>query len=1041
MRKAVTGAILALMLGAGFGPRIEASQDDLRILTYPIGLVTGDLPVDVDLGSTGETAGLYLDGRQVCTMTAAAPRCTLDLGPDPRLHLLELLRLDAAGHATARVTRWINRPGQEAELTLQFGDRSPQGICSGRAWWAHPLKQDPVLLEVTENGRNLLIQNDGRSFRFPCPDVRVPHILAASAIFPDGRRAEAVSHSGGFAGHAQTELTAVALSPASDASIGCKAAVAGLADTATLAEHQRFEVVFVLDPSAGYQTLMRTGWSANALPQTSSSTKQFDQMVQHGSKGAEPKPKVSWIKSESSLMDAEKLWFVAPNSELHRVNGFGQGKMNWLRLLFQFGPTKLDGAPRLADAVAASGLIAASGPQQRAVVLFLGNKSNRDESTFSAQQAQRYLAEAGVPLVVMRNGKLRDDGWPAGVPVKSMEGMANALMSLQADLRSQCVAWFPGHMHSHEIAASLPDGLRIAGRKGKQQGDSLDVWRRAETTPTDADDTEMVAATAEAAGRGELEITAMTVLVAATNPAGQPVADLDASTLTVTEDGAAVTVLGLEPVAAVSDPQAPSPTHRAEDSAQTAKESERDGMPIAIYIDRRLSGTAEIKPALNALSESAGWLSSFGPVDVVVADGSLSTILEGSTDAGELQNTLSQLADAGAGQHVIERIRTRFLRDIRIYPDRTEGLTRSEDGAPSVMDRISAGEEPQELERSKVLNAARSSIFEEDGNLRLSAEMVSDWALASPTARPRLLLVIGAGFDEDPVDFYLPFVERAETQHVGTAREDFKRFRQAERIGAVGRDLAAAGWLVIPVAGRTTGKQAGAADTGGGDRFQAFLSAASDASLGPQAEWLLLDPIGAQRHLAAPSGGKVIMASEGLAPLIEQTAGWYRLSYQIERAPDGALHQLSVETARPDVELKTSEVVASETSEGQAAVRIRRLLRGSTDSGSLNFTLVVAPGESAEKGLSVAAVSAEIDLGPIAPLFDDGEARTVRISVGVRMGKEIQFIHHRNESVTGPVGGWRYQFPLHWPSGSAQLAVIAEDLESGTWGGATQEIQ
>ena len=1041
MRQAVLGAVLTLVAVSVCIPCLDAFDADLRILTYPIGIVTGELPVEVDLGATSAPAELFLNGERVCALDAESTRCTVDLGPDPHLHLLELLRFDDSGLVSARAVRWVNRPGQEAELTLQLGERSLQGICGGSASWSHPLKQDPVLLEVTENGMNLLIREDGRSFRFPCPDVRVPHVLAASAIFPDGRRAEAVSLAGGFSGHAQSGLTAVALATDNPKTAACERVLQSLPDGVTPAEHQRFEVVIVLDPSAGYQTLMRTGWSVSGLPETSSTTKQFDQLVQHGSKGSEPKPRVSWIKSESSLMDAEKLWFVTPNSELHRVNGFGQGKMNWLRLLFQFGSTKLEGKPRLADAVAASGLIAASGPQQRAVVLFLGSKSHQDESIFTAQQAQSYLAEVGVPLVVMRNGKLRDDGWPAGVPVKSMEGMAEALLSLQTELRSQCVAWFPGHMHTNAIASSLPAGVIMAGRGGVQPGSTLEVWQRAEIQVAAANEHDAVAPTAPPAARGDVDVTAITVLLTATDSNGRPVAGLEPTSLEINEDGVPVTILGLEAI--VTAGRNPATLQGADETSTSTAPVAADQapMPVAIYIDRRLSGTAEVGPALRALAEDADWLTSLGPVDVAVADGTLSTILAGSTDPEELRRVLADLEHEGAGQHVIERIRSRFLRDIRILPDRTEGLTRSEDGALSVMNRIQAGEEPQELERSKVVNAARSSIFEEDGNLRLSAEHLSEWALTSPTTPPRLLLVVGGGFDEDPVDFYLPFVERAESQNVGAAHEDFKRFRQSERIGAVGRDLAAAGWLVIPVAGRSSGKQAGAADTGGGDRFQAFLSAASDVSLAPQAEWLLLDPIGAQRHLAAPSGGDVVMASAGLDSLIDTTAGWYRLSYQVDRPPDGAQHRLSAVSSAPGIELKISEVVASETSEGQAAVRLRRLLRGSSEAGSLPLSLTVGPSKPAAEGVSVADVSAALDLGSIAPLFDAAHPRPLRVSVAVISGTEIAFVQHTVETVTGPIAGWRYAFPLQWPAGPARLATIVEDLESGAWGGASEEIE
>ena len=40
------------------------------------------------------------------------------------------------------------------------------------------------------------------------------------------------------------------------------------------------------------------------------------------------------------------------------------------------------------------------------IVLILGNRAERDDSLFSAQQAQVYLAEIAVPLLVIRTGKV-----------------------------------------------------------------------------------------------------------------------------------------------------------------------------------------------------------------------------------------------------------------------------------------------------------------------------------------------------------------------------------------------------------------------------------------------------------------------------------------------------------------------------------------------------------------------------------------------------------------------------------------------------------
>ncbi|MDX2435432.1 MAG: hypothetical protein QNL88_00135, partial [Acidobacteriota bacterium] len=445
-----------------------AESADLSILTYPVGLVTGEHSVDVDLGAGGEPAVLYLDGQKVCSMSATTTQCGVDFGDAPHVHLLELVRTDGSGEITGHASRWMNRPGQEAELVIQLAPRKANGVCGGKALWSHPSKKNPVLLEVTENGQILRIREDGRSFAFPCPDAKKPHVLAASAIFPDGRRAEAVALSGGFGGVTEAGLSAVALTVDGDGQDPCSRVTAALGDTVQVADAAGFEIVFVLDPTAGYRTLMASGWTKGMMPTTTSTTKQFDSLVQQGSKGSDARPKNAWKRSESSLIDAEKMWFVLSNENLQRANGFSQGRPNWLMLMFNYGSAKIEGNPRIADAIATSGLVAAAGPRRRAVVAILGNRPDKDGSGFTAEQAQNYLAVFGVPLFVLRNGKLRVDGWPEGVPVITMEATADALEAVNANIERQCVTWFPGDAHLREIAASLPDGIALSGRTGQQ---------------------------------------------------------------------------------------------------------------------------------------------------------------------------------------------------------------------------------------------------------------------------------------------------------------------------------------------------------------------------------------------------------------------------------------------------------------------------------------------------------------------------------------------------------------------------------------------
>ena len=437
--------ILALSL-----PAAAATDGAMKILTFSVGVVAGKHLVEVDLGPTGKPAELYLDGELVCSPDPANPSCLVDMGKAPRVQLLELIRRNTAGDEVARAERWINRPGQEAELSMRLTDRTNDGACGGRVIWLHPLKQHPVRLDVTHNGRRLRITEDGRSFAFPCPDPQEPNMLVASAIFPDGSRAGAVTMTGGFGGREGVTVTAVPLTGRNPGLTTCVALTAGLGPSAAAIEDTGFEVVFVLDPFASYRGVVDTPGG-------------------HGQRGN------AWRRSEASLFDAEKIWFVTPDTELRRMNAFGSntyrgfqsssGTANWLTNLFEVGMRPHKGEIRLADAVAASGLVAAAGPRRRAIVLILGNRADRDDSLFSAEQAQAYLAEIAVPLLVIRTAKVRDDGWPAGVKVHNMQSLATTLEALKERLDRQCIVWFHGEQNLNHIADALPQGVAIAGRR------------------------------------------------------------------------------------------------------------------------------------------------------------------------------------------------------------------------------------------------------------------------------------------------------------------------------------------------------------------------------------------------------------------------------------------------------------------------------------------------------------------------------------------------------------------------------------------------
>jgi len=991
-------------------PALAVDEGDLRILTSPIGLVVGEQPIEVDLGSSGEPAELYLDGQPACSLIATLPRCTVDLGEAPHLHLLELIRFDASRRTLARAERWVNRPGREAGLRIDFLGRNPNGVCGGRVFWAHPLDQDPAVLEVVVDGQRWNVSDDGHTFGFSCPDPDLHQVVAASAIFPDGRCAEAAILSGRTDGSSGTDVLAVPLLPTDHAVASCQELIGKPVRHLGWAEQAGLEVAIVLDPSADYNALGSLGRSSNGL------------------EGRGSNPADAWQRATSSLSSADRLSFVMPDRALSRVDGFTRGRTGWLGLVFNFGSTNSGERPRIADAVATAGMVAGAGPRRRAVVLVLGESSKKDASRITPTAARAYLAEIGVPLAVFRTGAAVEDGWPEGVRVSSLGSFADSLTTLKDRVDAQCMAWIPADLHPNQIASFVPEGVVVAGRDAGARKGVESVWRRAEIGEI-APSVRLVSGEAVASER--VEVTAVTVLVSARDARGGPVVDLTPHEIEVTEDGRLVPVLGVQPVPHLQQmpQQAAAEIGDEAPSAPAALPAAND-VPVAVYVESQLSGSTDLAPALAALAERAEWLVTMGPVDVVVADRDVEVILDNERDVAVVRDTLARLAAEPAGGHAIERIRARYLRDIRKYPDR--GGVDGESVVTSM---------PNNIERIRIMTMARSAIFEEDSLLRGAVARMNDWALAEPAAGPRLLMVVGAGFDMDPNSFYLPFISQNQPSLAPAARAEFSRYHQGARVEAVGRELAAAGWRVIPVAARVTGKSRISAEFGGGDRFQAFLSTGSDeGAYASDVDWLMLDPIGSQQRLARPSGGKVVMSGQGLDDLREESTGWYRLTYQVARAPDGAFHEVTFVSSRPGVRIEGSDVVVSGTSEGRAERRLRRLLAGSGERGELSVELTTGKPKPVDDNKMAVDLTVTVGFEPIAPLFTKDGKRVIRFSVAVRAGKGELFVHHQLATATGVLGGMHLDIPLQWHRGDAELAVVAEDLGSGAWGGTVQEL-
>jgi hypothetical protein len=1046
----VTAVVLCLL--AVFGrPGPVAAQDEMQILSYPIGVVVGKIQIAVDLGSSARFAELFLDGKKVCDLAGRPATCTVNLGPDPHLHLLEAVRRSEDGSVVQRAHRWLNRPGEEVELDV-LADHSADGkTCTVVIHWAHPRKLKPDSMTVTLDGWPLVATGPGYTYRFDCPANVRSAILTAYATFPDDRSAYAATTLGGFTGSAETPMSSVALTTANATTESCSNASLW-PPGAVPVDDDGFEVAFVLDPAVHYNTLERSGRIGL---------------------GREPKPapaRSTWKgKSPSEwLQTARQLWYITPDSRLRRVDGFAEGRSSWLDVLFHVGRTQLKDAQRIADAVAVAGKQVADGPHRRAVVLLLGDRSRkRDDGSFTPRQARAYLGELGVPLVVFRNGDVRDDGWGEGLPAQTTFELINGLSTLRRLVASQCVFWFEGDRKPMEIAASLKQPVVLAGSvplsaipRLSPATDEPEVRTAASSVkppePAAAEPQEEgkaqptgTAGTPQFAGR--LNVTSVTVLVSAQDARGRPVSSLTASDLQVTEDGEPVEILGLRPVLAVASPspEPESPTTEAaapQTEATPAPEATAsEPLPVTIFIDPSLSGRTAVRQATTAIESQIDRLVTLGPVEVVFGSDPAQTRLAATRDPARLRKGLNELAKKVNGPSEVERIRSQFIRDTK----RTRHVTMKHDSlgsnqsanpeipGTSLRDEETSVGMPGTRPGNRFRMAVRSAVGQEEVVVRHALRRIGAWALGRPGAGPRLLLVVGAAFDEQPEAFYLPFLQQKEPPSVPLMRAELEEHDHGAEVRQLGDELASAGWRVLALGSTTSSIGLAGSDSAemAGDDRVTMMSTHGDAGTVSTPGRLQIDPIAAQTHLAEPSGGEAVVGVQGLATALASARGWYRLTYQVARPADGRIHALDVRSISPGVTIRSTSRIASTTTEGQAEARLAQLLAGGGRPGELPLRLRVEPVPNSDKTTSSANLELTADLLPLKSLVGDHPVR-LRVSVLVDLAKARSIGVHRMVDLPALPGDGRFTYtvPMQWPTGEGRIAVSVEEITTGTFG-------
>jgi photosystem II stability/assembly factor-like uncharacterized protein len=423
----------------------------LEIVTFPVGLLIGLFPVIVDLEGHAGIARLRLDGAPVCEVSARAPACMVDLGPDPRVHTLDLERLDENGKVVESIRRWINRPTAIGKIRAVGSCDEKKRQCEFHVQWAHPGKLTPSSVSLALDGKKVA-EGLKPVIRVPFPKSKPPQILTVDADFPDGQRADFTQllH-GSYPEEAEASLHPVNVELVSpqDAS-GLAERLRGAGWKVRAIEEGDAEILFVLQPKA----ISRYAPSALEIAQNA--------MIYGG-----------------SLEGQGQLWFLPADESLAllRPSAVGERIEHWLAGMISMTSRASLGRVRIADAVAAAGYRLGAVPRRRIIVLVLGADDvpqPDDASTLSPAQALDFLRESGVPLIVWRvamnpkksrsNAGEKWPEWPEGDWVRGTRDFPRAIAHLREVMDRQRITWIEDAVELDALESRLPPGIALAGR-------------------------------------------------------------------------------------------------------------------------------------------------------------------------------------------------------------------------------------------------------------------------------------------------------------------------------------------------------------------------------------------------------------------------------------------------------------------------------------------------------------------------------------------------------------------------------------------------
>ncbi len=574
--------------------------------------------------------------------------------------------------------------------------------------------------------------------------------------------------------------------------------------------------------------------------------------------------------------------------------------------------------------------------------------------------------------------------------------------------------------------------------------------------------------------------TAVTVTLDVRDATGAVPAELSAGDFVVVEDGQEMLVLAVERAASAGANWPPAGVGSsavvlatalaapAEASASKLAPAPREdwaqarNVPwqVVLYFDGPTATIPTIQGAAAELAARAGDLAALGSVEVIVANPSPMRVAGPTRDASELAAALEHLAQEGVGSNEIARLRREFV--AAADADNLDELTRSRQdptpprqagtpggGSQGVLDRTNSarGGGATTLSGASGLQRrmlTRTSAQREFQVLAHQRNQLTAWlALVQRPRRPHALVFVSDGFDLDPSEFYLSYLRDATL--VSQTRADLEKLRSGSEFEKMARAVAASGWQVMPISlGLPGGEIAGAADASGRGRFRRFMrDARSEAPGTGLSQFLLRAPMDPLRTMAEESGGDLSLTTDQIGTNLAGLAERVRLTYQVPRDPDGAVHQLDVRSRREGWTVRAPHSVSAAAPDSMMAARARHVLGTANAQGS-SLTLaaeLAVMTDPTEPDAALFELTYDVDLTSLRSERESLDAGDLRVTLVVELpdGRILVSQSRPTSRVLSADFHYVAREQLRVPKGTRRLAVAVDDTTSGAWGAAAVE--